>query len=98
MIGGEIQLTDRLRADLGVRVEYNDFVQSSENTSPVDLDGKPATPFDNFNFGNNSFRHFSRNITDWSGIAGTQLQTQRQFVDLRHRAPGATRCLRSTSS
>ena len=70
VIGGEIQLTDRLRADLGARVEYNDYVQSSENTSPVDLDGDPTTTFDNFNFGNNSFRHFTHNITDWAGSLG----------------------------
>ena len=35
VLGGEIQLTDRLRADLGVRGEYDNFVQSSENTSDV---------------------------------------------------------------
>jgi outer membrane receptor protein involved in Fe transport len=70
VVGGEVQLAERLRADLGVRVEYNDFVQQSEKKSPVDLDGNPATPFDNMNFGNNSFLHFSRNITDWSASAG----------------------------
>ncbi len=70
VVGGELQLTDRLRADLGVRVEYNDFVQHSENTSQFDLDGNPATPFDNIPFGNNSFRHFTRDITDWSASAG----------------------------
>ncbi len=70
VVGGEVQLTDRLRADLGVRVEYNTFVQTSENKSKFDLDGNPATPFDNETFGNNSFRHFSRNITDWSSSVG----------------------------
>jgi iron complex outermembrane receptor protein len=70
VVGGEVQLAERLRADLGVRVEYNDFVQQSEKKSPVDLDGNPATPFDNMNFGNNSFLHFNRNITDWSASAG----------------------------
>jgi outer membrane receptor protein involved in Fe transport len=70
VIGGEIQLTDRLRADLGARVEYNDYVQSSENTSPVDLDSDPTTTFDNFNFGNNSFRHFTHDITDWAASLG----------------------------
>ena len=70
VIGAEVQLMDRLRADLGFRVEFNDYVQSSERKSPVDLDGNPATPFDNFDFGNNSFRHFSRDITDWSASLG----------------------------
>lgn len=70
VIGGEIQVTDQLRADLGVRVEYNNFVQSSENTSPVDLDNDPTTPYDNIVFGNNTFRHFRHDITDWAGSLG----------------------------
>ena len=70
VIGGEIQLTDRLRADLGVRVEYNNYVQASENTAPVDLDDDPTTTFDNMNYGNNTFRHFNHDITDWAGSLG----------------------------
>ena len=38
----------------------------SENTSTFDLDGNPATTYDNETFGNSSFRHFTKNITDWS--------------------------------
>jgi outer membrane receptor protein involved in Fe transport len=70
VIGGEIQLTDQLRADLGVRVEYNNYVQSSENTEIVDQDGDPSTTFDNIDFGNNTFRHFTHDITDWAGSLG----------------------------
>jgi iron complex outermembrane receptor protein len=70
VLGGEIQLTDRLRADLGVRVEYDYYQQNSENTSKVDLDGNPATTYDNETFGNGSFRHFTNNITDWAGSLG----------------------------
>jgi outer membrane receptor protein involved in Fe transport len=70
VIGGEVQLTERLRADLGLRVEYNSFVQSSENASNVDLDANPATTFNNITFGNNSFRHFKHNISDWSSSVG----------------------------
>ena len=69
-IGGEIQMTERLRADLGVRVEYDYYQQNSENTSKFDLDGNPATTYDNETFGNGSFRHFTRNITDWAGSVG----------------------------
>jgi outer membrane receptor protein involved in Fe transport len=79
VVGGEVQLTDRLRADLGVRVEFNQFVQSSENKAPFDLDGDPATPFDNIVFGNNSFRHFSRDITDWSASAGLNFRVNDQL-------------------
>lgn len=70
VVGGEIQLTEALRADVGVRAEYNTYVQNSENTSSFDLDGNPATTYDVEAFGNNSFRHFSHNITDWSASAG----------------------------
>jgi outer membrane receptor protein involved in Fe transport len=70
VIGGEIQMTEKLRADLGVRVEYNNYVQASENTGPVDLDGDPTTTFNNIEFGLNSFRHFNHDITDWAGSLG----------------------------
>jgi outer membrane receptor protein involved in Fe transport len=70
VLGGEVQLTDQLRADLGVRLEYNDFVQNRERTSTFDLDNDPATPVDNETFGNGSFLHFNRDITDWSASVG----------------------------
>jgi outer membrane receptor protein involved in Fe transport len=70
VVGGEIQLTDRLRADLGARVEYDYYQQNSENTSKFDLDGNPATTYDNETFGNGAFRHFTNNITDWAGSLG----------------------------
>jgi len=70
VIGSEVQVTERLRADLGARVEYNDFVQNSENTERIDLDGNTATTFDNELFGNNTFRHFTQSITDWSASVG----------------------------
>jgi outer membrane receptor protein involved in Fe transport len=70
VVGGEIQLTDQLRADMGVRVEYNNYVQSSENTETVDLDADPTTTFNNILYGNNTFRHFTHDITDWAGSLG----------------------------
>jgi iron complex outermembrane receptor protein len=70
VLGAEIQLTDRLRADIGGRVEYDKFVQSSEQTSTFDLDENPATTFDNVTFGNGSFRHFTRDLTDWAVSVG----------------------------
>ena len=70
MLGANVQLTDRLRADLGARIEHDSYVQSSENTSTVDLDGNPNTPYDNETWGNGSFRHFSKGMTDWAGSLG----------------------------
>jgi outer membrane receptor protein involved in Fe transport len=36
----------------------------------VDLDETAATTYDNITFGDNTFRHFDRDITDWSGSLG----------------------------
>ena len=98
VLGGEIQLTDRLRSDLGVRVEYNNFNQSSENTSLVDLDGDSTTSFDQELCGNGTFRHFNRSLTDWAASLGLNY-TLTPHVSLYGQArPGPTRCRRSTSS
>lgn len=70
VLGGEFQLTEKLRADLGGRVEYNKFVQSSENASTVDLDGDPTTTYDKESFGNGTFRQFNRSMTDWAASLG----------------------------
>jgi len=70
VIGTSLQLTDKLRADLGGRIEYDDYVQASENTSTFDLDSNASTPWNNETFGNGSFRHFQRGITDWAGSLG----------------------------
>src|SRR5713101_1338133 len=70
VFGAELQLSDQLRADLGARYEYNDFVQTSENTTTIDLDNNPATKYNNENFGNGSFRHFSRSLDDYALSGG----------------------------
>ncbi|HET7566067.1 MAG TPA: TonB-dependent receptor [Gemmatimonadaceae bacterium] len=70
VLGGSLQLTDRLRADLGVRVESDDYVQSSEKTATFDLDGDSTTTFNNETFGDGSFLHFSRRMTDWASSIG----------------------------
>jgi iron complex outermembrane recepter protein len=70
VLGGNIQLTDKLRADLGGRVEYDNFVQSAENTSTFDLDADSATTFNNETWGNGSFRHFEKGMTDWAASLG----------------------------
>jgi iron complex outermembrane receptor protein len=71
LLGAEVQLMERLRADVGVRVEYSNYVQSAENTSQFDADGDTVTtPFNNEKFGNNTFRHFNRAISDWSASVG----------------------------
>lgn len=76
VLGGTFQLTERLRADLGARVEHDNYVQSSENTGSFDLDGNPNTPYDNETFGNGSFRHFQKGMTDWAGSIGLNYTLQ----------------------
>jgi iron complex outermembrane recepter protein len=71
VVGGALQLTPRLRADLGVRYEWNDFVQSSENTSTRAVsDTVSETIFDSEPWGNGSFRHLSRDMGDWAASLG----------------------------
>src|SRR5439155_26331088 len=64
VLGAEIQLTKRLRADLGGRVEYDDYVQSAENTCTFDIDGDSHTKLDSEKFGNGSCRDFTNSVTD----------------------------------
>jgi iron complex outermembrane recepter protein len=78
-LGAEVQLTERLRADIGGRVEYDNYVQSSERTSTIDLDNNPATTYNNEQFGNGSFRHFTKNITDWAASVGLNFRMTDQF-------------------
>ncbi|HET7457638.1 MAG TPA: TonB-dependent receptor, partial [Gemmatimonadaceae bacterium] len=70
VLGGDFVITPRLRASLGGRWEWDNYVQASENTSNVDLDGKTSTPYDNETWGNGSFRHFNRSIDDWAASLG----------------------------
>ncbi|MFL5578034.1 MAG: TonB-dependent receptor [Gemmatimonadaceae bacterium] len=70
VLGGDFRLTNRLRASIGGRWEWNNFVQSAENTSLQDLDGDTTTKFDNVSWGNGSFRHFDRSLDDWAASVG----------------------------
>ncbi|HEY2027162.1 MAG TPA: TonB-dependent receptor [Gemmatimonadaceae bacterium] len=70
VLGGDFVITPRLRASLGGRLEWNNFVQSAENTSNVDLDGNANTQYDNETWGNGSFRHFDRSLHDWAASLG----------------------------
>lgn len=68
--GAELRLTDRLRTDIGIRYEWNDFVQTSENTATVDLDGDSTTVYDQEPWGTGAFRHLNRSMGDWAGSIG----------------------------
>lgn len=71
VLSASLQLTDQLRADFGIRYEWDQFNQSSENTSTVNLDGDTTTLYDNnFLWGNNSYRHFENSLDDWAYSLG----------------------------
>lgn len=70
LVGDEIQLTENLRVDIGFRYESDYFVQSAENSSTVDLDADTTSKYDIVPWGNSSYRHFQRTISDWAGSFG----------------------------
>ena len=76
VIGGDFMLIPKLRASAGVRWEWDNFVQNSENTSNVDLDGDPATTYDIETWGNGSYRHFNRSLSNWAGSIGLNYTLQ----------------------
>jgi outer membrane receptor protein involved in Fe transport len=70
VFGGSIQLSDELRADIGIRYEWDQFNQASENTKTINLDGNPNTLYDNELWGDNTYRHFESSLGDWAGSIG----------------------------
>lgn len=70
VVGLSSQITPRFRADLGFRQEWNNFVQNSENNSTFDLDNNPSTRYNNETYGNGTFRHLSRSLSDWAASLG----------------------------
>lgn len=70
VLGTSIQFTPRFRTDLGYRSEWNNFVQTAERNSPVDLDNNPATRYNNETYGNGTFTHFERSLSDWAASLG----------------------------
>src|SRR5207248_3109168 len=72
--GGSFRLSDRVRADLGVRYENDNYVQTSQNTTTTPVGGdtlNSLTLFDQDVWGTpSSYRHFSRSIGDWAASVG----------------------------
>ena len=79
-VGGEIQLTDRLRADVGVRAEYDKYVQTAEHTSTFDLRSRSnERTFRRNVSGTAASWHFDRGISKiWSVLGGPQLSGSRR--------------------
>lgn len=67
--GDEIQLTDRLRVDLGARFERDLYRQNIENTESFDLGG-PSDADDAVNWGNRSFTRRRVDFNEWAASVG----------------------------
>ncbi len=74
VLGGSFKLSERLRADLGVRYENDAFVQTSQNTTTTPVNGDTLNSrilYDQDVWGvPSSYRHFNRTIGDWAGSIG----------------------------
>ncbi|HEV2751237.1 MAG TPA: TonB-dependent receptor [Gemmatimonadales bacterium] len=74
VLGGSFRLSDRLRADLGVRYENDDYVETSQNSNTVAVNGDSLNSLNLVNQdvwgAPSSFRHFRKNIGDWAASAG----------------------------
>ena len=67
--GDEIQLTDRLRIDIGGRFERDEYEQNIENTEPFDLGG-PSDADDAVNWGNRTFTRRQADYNEWAASVG----------------------------
>ncbi|HEY6809368.1 MAG TPA: TonB-dependent receptor [Gemmatimonadales bacterium] len=74
VVGGSFNLSDQLRADLGVRYENDAYVQTSQNTTTTPVNGDTLNSVNLFNQdvwgAPSSYRHFSRTISDWAASLG----------------------------
>ena len=74
VLGGSFKLSEKVRADLGIRYENDDYVQTSQNTTTTPVAGdtiNSLTFYDQVAWGQNaSYRHFARNIGDWAASIG----------------------------
>ncbi len=67
--GDEIEFSDRVRLDLGVRFEHDDYEQNVENTETFDLGG-PTDADDNELFGNRTFTRRDVDFDEWAASVG----------------------------
>ena len=80
--GGSFHLSDRLRADLGVRYESDAYVQTSQNTTVTPVAGDTAGSLNVVNQdvwgANSSYRHFGRTLDDWAASIGLNYEVNPQ--------------------
>ncbi len=70
-VGDEWQATEKLRVDVGARLEKSVFRGRSGGTKRINIDGDPNTLYDNgVGVDNNSFQTFNHSETEWALSGG----------------------------
>jgi outer membrane receptor protein involved in Fe transport len=67
--GDEVQLTERLRVDVGARFERDLYEQNSENTEAFDLGGTSLAD-DQVNWGDGTFQRRQVDFNEWAASVG----------------------------
>lgn len=76
--GDEIQVSERLRVDLGARFERDEYEQNVENTESFDLLG-PSDADDAVGWGNRSFTRRQAEFDEWAASVGVNYLLSEQI-------------------
>jgi outer membrane receptor protein involved in Fe transport len=68
--GDEIQVTERLRLDIGARYEHDEYEQNVENTAKFDLGDTLTTADDAELFGTRSYQRVDVTFDEWAASIG----------------------------
>ena len=98
VLGGDVQLTDKLRADSAAASSTTTTSQSAENTSTFDLDGNPTTTVQQRDVRERQLPTLQPGHDRLGCIAGPELRAHRQHLGVRVRGARTTRCRRSMNS
>lgn len=66
----EIQLSERLRLDVGARFEHADYTQNAENSTTFDLGNDSTTADDAVNWGTRTFTRRNVSFDEWAASVG----------------------------
>lgn len=77
--GDEIQVSERVRIDVGARFEHDDYEQNVENTEKFDLGG-PTDADDALTWGNRTFTRRKVDFEEWAASVGINYQLTDQVA------------------
>jgi outer membrane receptor protein involved in Fe transport len=80
-VGDEWQATEKLRVDVGARLEKSVFRGRSGGTRRINIDGDPTTLYDNgVGVDNNSFQTFDHSETEWALSGGLNYRLNEAYA------------------